>query len=75
MSVKLTREVEFQLPTVPNYIMHVVPPGRRQDGLSETPKTDIADLSANELDAIGAAWVKALRDKAAERRTHRREDQ
>ena len=69
----VTRSVTLQLPTVPNYIIHVVPPRRRQDGFSEAPKTDVADLSDEEIDAIGKAWLEALRARAYMRRQAREE--
>lgn len=71
-TLTIHRAVEFQLPTVPNYIIHVVPAGRREDGFTEGPKTDVADLTTLEIEAIGRAWVAALQAKAEARRKDRR---
>lgn len=70
-TITLRRETAFQLPNVPNFIRHAQPAGRRQDGFHESQVTDIADLSNDELQAIGRAWVAALLAQAQSRRSRR----
>ncbi len=61
--------IKLATPTVPNYLMHADPPvGRRQDGIRETPKVDIADVPDAALEEIGREWTAALRQRAIERR-------
>jgi len=44
-------EVDLQPWNVPNFVIAVMPPGKRQDGLKEAPKWNLRDVSAEVLSA------------------------
>lgn len=57
-------QVELQPFMVPNYVIQVVPPGRREEGLREAPKfrlCDLDDLTLTQLcdDFRAAVFAKA----------------
>lgn len=60
--------IQYQLPRVPNFLIQIMPPRRRQDGFAESPKASIAEFTDDELRAIGAEWTEALLAHAQELR-------
>lgn len=47
--MKIKMEVDLVPMTVPNYVIAVTPPGKRQDGLTESPKYKLSELSETVL--------------------------
>lgn len=48
----------------PNYVLAVVPPGKRQDGFVEGPKWHVKDIPAETLAALCDQFRKDLFEKA-----------
>jgi len=47
-------------PSVPNFILIETKPGRKHDGLQESPKIAIGELPNETLEEIAADWKKEL---------------
>ena len=50
--MKITVQQELQPFQVPNYVLAVAPPGKREDGLREPPKYHLSELSDETLSAL-----------------------
>lgn len=50
--MKVTHEVELQPFMTPNFIVTVMPPGTRQEGMKEAPKIALADAGPATLSAL-----------------------
>ena len=67
MSIGIT--IKLAVPSVPNFIFpEEGTVGRRQDGIKESLKFDIADISDEALSRLADQWKSALLLKAAQRR-------
>lgn len=51
-SFKMTIEVELQPFTVPNFVLTVPKPGKREDGMQEAQKYALADLDPVTLECL-----------------------
>lgn len=49
---KLMLQIELQPFRVPNYVIAVGNPGKREDGFQEAPKYPLSDLSAETLEQM-----------------------
>lgn len=56
-------------PMVPNYISVEMPTRPRQEGFTELPKFDVAELTDAQLNAIADDWRARLLANAARRRS------
>ena len=54
--------------TVPNYVIHEISPGLRQDGFLESPKTALKDLDEQTLAALCEEFIDNVFLKAAKKR-------
>jgi len=50
--MKIKMEVDLVPMTVPNYVIAVTPPGKRQDGFAEGPKYKLSELSEQVLSQL-----------------------
>jgi hypothetical protein len=62
---------KLSTPRVPNFIMFEQPVGRRSEGFKPGDKISIADLTDEQLRAIGAEWTSNLVARAAAIRADR----
>lgn len=54
--------------TVPNFVIHEAPPGLRQDGFFEGPKTALKDLDEQTLAALCEEFTENVFKKAGKQR-------
>jgi len=50
--MKVTMQVELKPFVTPNFVLAVVKPGRREDGLKEVPSYPLSDLDTETLDKL-----------------------
>lgn len=55
---------ELQPFTVPNYVIQVVPPGTRQQGLQEAPKYHLSELDVETLEGLCAQFRRDVFSRA-----------
>jgi hypothetical protein len=65
--VSVSVPVSFRRWQAPNFANVNRPPGKRQDGLQELPSVPVADLDPKALDALAAAWIEDLYEKAGKK--------
>jgi len=68
MTLKIQREIELQMPMMPNYLIVAGPPGQQQDGIQERPKIDVIELNDSQIEIFTTAWVAAFREHVHNRR-------
>jgi len=68
MTLKIQREIELDMPMMPNYLIIAAPPGKRQDGIQERPKIDVSELNDSQIEIFTTAWAAAFREHVHSRR-------
>lgn len=61
---EITKKIELQPFSVPNFVSVKAAPGRREDGLAEAPKYKLADLEPETLDALCVEFRREVFEKA-----------
>lgn len=69
--MKTKIEVELQPFSVPNYVLTVQEPRPKQDGIQETPKYHLSELSPETLDRLCDEFRDAVFEKAGKRKPPR----
>lgn len=69
--LRLTTEIVYLIPRIPNFIMHESKPRPKQNGFTEGPKTPIGGLTDNQLIEIADQWKLNLLEKARSDRMRR----
>lgn len=64
MKMKFTHEVEIQPFGTPNFILTVMPPGKRQDGFLEAPKIAISQAEPEMLSRLCDEFRREIFEKA-----------
>lgn len=64
---------KLSTPRVPNFITFAQGPSRRSEGFKEADKVSVADLTNDQLMAIGEEWTSNLIARAAAIRSEREE--
>ena len=54
--MKTTIEIELQPFTVPSFALPVQKPGKREEGMQETPKIDLTELDSLTIDRLCAEF-------------------
>jgi hypothetical protein len=67
MKMKVTHEVEVQPFTTPNFVITVMPPGARQEGIKEAPKIPLADMEAATLSLLCDQFREEIFSKAGKK--------
>jgi len=65
---KPTHRIELQPFSVPNYVIAVMPPRPRQEGIIEPPKFHLSELSTETLELLCKDFRDAVMAKAAKPR-------
>lgn len=67
-TIPVTAKISYRRFQVPNFATQDMPARPKQDGLHALPSTPIAELDPAVLDALAAAWIWDLYDKAGRER-------